>query len=237
MFALSPARYWWGSIQWYQLYRLSGGVPAGSQDRGHHPYWRNWRQCWGECCGLSQTAQLCKKITLDSHYCTSFSLGYLCYSTSLLPICLLIKNSCFSEFALSHALSSLSAVVNTGNHHKSGQSEALLKCHFFLVSLRLLLLVVSVCMIETKSDRWDERMIHRTCFRNVKWWWAMNLFLMPTCDKEHWVMSDLCNRVDKNLYVTFLTSAGIYCIWLLNPCRWILIFPEKNGVGCQWGKK
>lgn len=96
VFALSPARYWRGSIQRYKLHRLSGGVPAGSQDRGHHPHWRNRRQCWGECSRVPQTTQLCKELTLwISTLNTPIVLlhspfNILCCSTSPLQIYLFV---------------------------------------------------------------------------------------------------------------------------------------------------
>lgn len=121
VFALSPARYWRRSIQWHKLHRLSGGVPAGSQDGGHHPYWRNRRQRRGECSRVSQTAQLCKKIT---HWTAIILLHIPCdMSAPAHHLCRYIcsykkKKSFLSDLALSHALSNLSAAVNTRNYHK-----------------------------------------------------------------------------------------------------------------------
>lgn len=132
VFALSPARYRRGSVQRDKLHRLPGGVPAGSQDRGHHSYWRNRRQCWGERSRLPQTAQLRKEISL---YTTLFltSLPLLisllqCFTSA--DISVRIKNSSFAELALCHALSNLSPVVNTGNHHESRTKWSYMKVSF-----------------------------------------------------------------------------------------------------------
>lgn len=77
-----PARYWRRSIQRYKLHRLSGGVPEGSQDGGNHSYWRNRRERRGECSRISQTAQLCKRITLSTPIHLLCSPFEICYDVS-----------------------------------------------------------------------------------------------------------------------------------------------------------
>lgn len=61
VFALSFARHRRRSLQRNELHRLSGGFPAGPQDRGHHPDRRDRRQRRGKCGRVPETAQFCKE--------------------------------------------------------------------------------------------------------------------------------------------------------------------------------
>lgn len=235
VFVLFPARYWRGSIQRYKLHRLSGGVPARSQDRGHHPHWRNRRQCWGECRRVSKTTQLCKEITHCGHPLFYLILLVISSATAL-HLCRYISSyKKFCLFWISSLLCPFKKSISCSEHWKPSyiwnEVRTIWKCSFlFAHSLRLALLSFCVRVRKIKSDRWDEGMIHRACPRNLQCWWAVNLFWCPHVIKSsRWWLA----YVAKWLRICnwhFITSLGLYLAFCFSHMTFKLLIFQRVGL-------